>query len=302
MGLIRGAGTTIICILLFLAILSSALFLTLGKSLEYNELKPKTIEIVKETINYSNLIQNFNETPIQDYCQNHTEYVFKDEKINEVFVIPCDVGILGPEASIEYEIGTKFEEYYYKDYQCEFFDCFKTEKNPLFLISEKSMNYWNEKFYLALIVSIILMGLLFLLIYKKINILFLVGTMLILSSLFLHFLDGIGKNIIKGILSLIGVFSSILDEYLSKVLMLFFAKADSVALVIFIIGLILIIFWIFLEIFKIGFKINDFIEKIKKPAITQKKDKSKKLKEKTLEKKDKKIEKPQDKFSKIFLN
>ena len=93
------------------------------------------------------------------YCQNNSEFVFREDTSGYTFSIPCDIVAQGSEAIVDYGVNSLIEQVYYEDYDCEFWDCIGKTSSPLFLISEKAKNYWNSKFYLALMASVVLAAL-----------------------------------------------------------------------------------------------------------------------------------------------
>src|SRR3989344_9484351 len=151
MGLIRGGLFVIASVLLFIALLVGNLFLTLNKSLEYENIQEKLPSLIRSYAEEQfRLTATINrEFPtINAYCQNNSEYVFNE--YGRTFIVPCGIVSQGPELIVENEINRFVEETYYKDYNCNFWNCFKETEIPFFLVSEKAKNYWNEKFYFTL--------------------------------------------------------------------------------------------------------------------------------------------------------
>ena len=110
---------------------------------------------------------------------------------------------------------------------------------------------------IILIISILLAGLLFLLVEKKVNFPILTGVLLSLSFIPVANLDTIGKAILKFIFSSAqrGI-ESFGEIDLSQFVLIFFSKANDVFLKGFIFGLVLVAIGIFLRLLKVGFKIN----------------------------------------------
>lgn len=73
------------------------------------------------------------------------------------------------------------EDIYYRNYNCNFWDCFS--KEPLFfLFSEKAQNYWMINFYISLAILICLAVIAFFLVEKKSNLFLVLGIFLIVLS------------------------------------------------------------------------------------------------------------------------
>ena len=79
---------------------------------------------------------------------------------------------------------------YYQQYNCGYWDCFSKYSPPLFLISEKSQQYWSNLLYIALAVSVLSIVLLFFLFRRKYDLLFFSGGILVVFCLAIL---GIGK-------------------------------------------------------------------------------------------------------------
>lgn len=195
MGIIRGGSVFILCILLFLSFILMDSFFILGSSLKYDHVQ-NGISTLLQNISSGSLIPNaltgnFNLTQaaigisfqLKIYCQNvsHTEYTFAYQDYN--ITLPCTADVVNNPQAIINKTFTDFSyQVYYKNYDCGFFDCFSKTGFPFFLISEKAMNYWLNKFYIMLAVSLALIFLIFLFIEQKQNTPILVGAMLILTA------------------------------------------------------------------------------------------------------------------------
>ncbi len=256
MGVIRGFFLVIATVLLFLSLISMTLFWTLGSSLSYNNVEKQSVIIIKDFLQDTNVTDHIQKVYpiIQLYCQNYSNYVFSLE--GYTVDIPCDVALQGDDAVIEEGIKDMVHEIYYTEYDCDFLNCFnemyidsKGKVTPFFLISEKAYDFWNNKFHISLIASLVLLALVFLLIEKKTTMPLLIGSLLIISSLPFIKLD-----------VLLSLFS---DKTSVKLLSIFFSQAYFIAVKILIAGIILLAIGIILKIFKVGFSISDFISKIK---------------------------------------
>lgn len=252
MGVIRGFFLVVVAVLLFLSILSLNIFWILSSSLEYDNVQQEVPAIVTDflkDIDATSVIDN-NYDLIMAYCTVNPDmnYVFGEG--DYTFTISCASALQGKDAMVEDSVKGLVYNIYYADYDCNFFDCMEESTIPFFLISERAHNYWNNKFYLALMASFILLILTFFLIEKKTNLPILVGSFMIISSLPFIKLDYI-----------LSIFS---DKSFVKILDIFFSQAYPVSLRILILGIIVLIIGIIMKFFKIGFFISNLVSKFKK--------------------------------------
>ena len=237
MGFIRGSLLVFVSILLFIILLLGNTFFVLSSSLKYENVQEELGPILEDfTEDQLNIIEeDFNLTEemeearefMEEHCQNESSYVFSEG--GYTFVIPCDIlDEVGDSLSaiVDQGIENIIEQIYYDDYDCKFWDCFKGTELPLFLVSEKAKNYWQEKFYLTLIAFFVLVVLIFFLTENKQNTPIIVGSLLVLSSLPLLKLEKIVGSITG-------------DSYLAFV-GIFFSKIGSVFWIVFIAGLIIL--------------------------------------------------------------
>lgn len=269
MGFIRGALVTITSILLFVSLFSTAGLLTISMSLDYNVIKPEIKNIINEVgLEQTGFSEHIDEAilTMQLYCQNTnvTTFSYNIEQYN--FNIPCEIINQGSEAVVNYALDDFVEDTYYKEYDCEFTDCFAQESPPLFLLSKHSQDYWYSWFYIALIVSVALAVLLFFFMQSKTNYPFLLGALFIVVSL--PFLLA-GKLV-----------STVVGWEYAQILGSFFTQAYTVFLIFIVLGVISLGIGIVLKFLSIGrffgnlFKKDDkvtkkdlkeAVEEIKKP-------------------------------------
>ena len=256
MGAIRGILLVFVCSTLFLLLFTGNILLTLSLSLRYENVKPELVSFLGDVVNEQlNIEEKLNQLlpAIELYCQSNQQYLFAYGGYD--FTIPCDVATQGPNTLVEFGVDAFVNQYYYAEYNCNFWDCFGEEDIPLFLISEKAKDYWQNKFYFALLLSVILAVLVFLLVEKKTNFFFLVGGLTIISALPLIQLGNVAS-----------LFTNSLGEpggYISKIILIFFNQSNSVFIKVLMIGGVFVIVGIILKIFHIGFAISNFFEKIK---------------------------------------
>lgn len=253
MGAIRGVLLVIVGVLLFISVLVGNVLLTLTLSIDpssiQKELDSDILGSLAGDINVKGVIEE-NIPSMQEHCESKTEFSFEDPNTGQSFTIPCDIVAQGSDAIVDYSIDTFVEELYYEDYDCGFWDCFERTGSPLFLISEKAKNYWNSKFYLALMVSVILVALMFLLVEKKSNLFVIAGSLLIISALPFMKLDW--------------ALSFISDKPFLELLTIFFTKAHTVFLIALISGIVVLSVGILLKLFGVGFTISNIFSRFQK--------------------------------------
>jgi len=303
MELIKSFLLVVVSVLLFVSLLASGIFLTLGLSLNYENVNSKitslATNIINEQIGEVNVAKYL--PLMKTYCEKNPNYVFNEQGYN--FSLSCDEVPNSTEQFVNSTINSLVSDFYYKEYNCEFWSCLKQEKTPLFLVSEYAQNYWISKFYTTLIISLILFVLTILLASKKSNGLILSGSLIFVVSLIVSKLDPIGTKIVNALIKPVaGVLSGVdSKEMISKIVSVFFSESSRVFLWMFIIGLILIGIGILLKIFKIGFKISNLFEKGEKLFSKQETEKQEKeeLQEKPKQEKNSKKEILKDNFKKI---
>lgn len=260
MGIIRGALVTLITILLFGSLFLTGSFLTLSMSLNYQVIQLKVVDTLIEQTNISDQISSELED-MQDYCQNNTHYMKTFE--NYSIDIPCSIINQDSEETIvNYIVSSVVEKNYYKEYDCNFMDCFVQDGNPFFVFSEHSKDYFNSWFYKSLIISLVLAGLIFVFMEKRNNLFFLLGIVLIiLSFLFL----GIGK-----------IVSLIIGWEFAQIVGVLFTQSYSVFMIFIISGIVLIGMGILLKFLSFG----RFIERLfRRDEKVNKEDVKKEIKE-----------------------
>lgn len=281
MGVIRGGLLIIVSIVLFFSLLAVNSFLTLSSSLEYENVQEEVSPLMYQFTNGSSSIvdeleiEGFNLSEVtdevfeimEDYCKEHDDYVFSFE--GHVISIPCSHLESGKEAVFEEAISDLIEGMYYKDYDCDFWNCLSKEKSPFFLISQKAKDYWYGKFYSCLIFSLILLILIFLLVEQKMNFPIVFGGILIAASLPLLKIQEFIAFIIPQKASIISLFLGIL-----------FSNAMNVFWISFIIGLVLVLFGIILRIWKADLVKKKFSKEDVLRIINEEKKKEQKTKNK----------------------
>ncbi|MAH03806.1 hypothetical protein CMI39_03405 [Candidatus Pacearchaeota archaeon] len=228
MGFFKGSFLFIASVLLLISFLLGNIFLTLNMSLNYETLQSEFTPVVKDVaekeFSISSVIVDEQFFLMELYCQNNSEFVFSES--GYTFVIPCDVVAKGSDAVIEEGINSLVNDIYYQDYDCNFWNCLDKSEVPYFLVSEKAKDYWKGKFYLSLLISIVLIIIIFFLVEQKYNVLTLTGCLLVISSL--------------PLIKLEKLLSFINYKYVADFLIVFFSKSYSVFLISFILGIIIL--------------------------------------------------------------
>lgn len=199
MGVIRGGLLFVICVLLFFSFLAMNLSYTLDSSLSYNHVQAQLIPLVQNItqsgnplydklnlsdINISQVVQQ-HRSEIESLCVNYPNYSFEFQGYN--LSLPCSQIMQGKNISatslINESVKSFVKEIYYKDYNCGFWNCFGKNGFPFFLVSQQAKDYWTSKFYLSLIISLVLTALMFFVLEKKLNLPIVTGAILILASI-----------------------------------------------------------------------------------------------------------------------
>jgi hypothetical protein len=241
MGLIRSGIVVLFSALLFLSLFLGNTFLTLSWSLEYETVQPHLTNLTENTIKDLGIEKTItdNYEIMELYCENEEIYNLENE-IN--IEIPCSTIVQGPQQTIEYGIQKSIEKIYYQEYDCEFWDCIKTTDSIFALVSETAKDYWNSKFYLTLITSIILFTLLIIFIESKKSALTITGALMIMASLPFRKTNWLISTLSEG--------------KLTEIISLFFTRSYNVFLTMLIIGSIILLIGLAFEFFNIGVKIT----------------------------------------------
>ena len=200
MGFFRGSSLFVLGILLLVSLVSLNFLFIASSSLEYDNVKDGLTNLISDEGAVEDIAKSFGfEGDIsseinldevkeeifdlaKEYCVNNTEYVFSQE--GYTVEIPCEVVEEGKDSFINKTVEIIVYEIYYDDYDCNFWDCLSEEgETGLFLISEKSKDYWKGKLYWAFLISLILAALIFLIVEQKQNFPIVLGLVVLISSL-----------------------------------------------------------------------------------------------------------------------
>ncbi len=262
MGVIRGVLVALASTVFFFAVLSSAVFYTIGSSLNYATVHNQTINIAQQIMDQMNLTQEINSNlqDMKDSCKAvNTDYNLTYQ--GYTFSIPCE----DLNKSISQMISDSLEKFvnssYYEKYDCNYWDCFD-KYPPTFLISEKSRDYWYKLFYFSLSAFLLSSAALFFLIQKKRHLPFLAGIMILVSSAI--------------IFALSRLLSSMSNDILGGIISIFFSRVDFVFIRMLIIGAIIIFAGLAIEFYRAGFKLYNLFSKFRESKKAQDKNKSQK--------------------------
>jgi len=249
MGFWKSTLIFVSAVVLFGALFSANMFLTLHWSLNYENVESTaqnlTDKLLEDLGEKGILLQEYSNKKFLCYGNENMTFSFNDEEI----AVPCEIIENGGKEFLEYFISKITYNLYYKNYDCEFLDCIKTQEQPLVLISEKARIYWGDKFYVALLVAFVAFVVLFFLNTKK-SVAFLVGGgMIIISALPF-------KDVTK--------LFSLLPEFLPfDVLPVFFSDSYGVYVIMLIAGIVFLAVGLVIGFFKYGVKIKNFLNKRK---------------------------------------
>jgi hypothetical protein len=264
MGFIKGTLLLILTFIIFIILIITFSLASLSFSLSYENVQKNSKELTKNITdksvlgyNVSSEIDNYiNQLKI--YCQqnpNIQEYTVSFE--NNTIKIPCSYASGTKEEIVGKVVENFVSDFYFRNYQCNFFDCFGKEKIPLFLISKKAKDYFQDKFYLTLGIALILAAISYIFLENKINWPIFAGLLIIVSAI-----------AFKVILSVI---FSIIKEPYSLFLGILFSKAGNVFWLFFIIGFLFLAAGFFVKIIIFKHSLKDFFARFKQTPKSQKK-------------------------------
>lgn len=267
MGFIRGALAVIIGTLLFVSVLLGALLLTFSSSLKYENVKETLVPAVRELIGQSDGLTEGLESmssAMKTYCENNQEYTFQYGETT--MTIPCTIIEQGTTAIVDYGIGKMIEQIYYKQYDCDFIDCFKQGELPIFVISQKSRDFWTSKFYLVLLAFVLLTLLMFFIIQKKSGLPIMLGSFFVIVSLIIWKIGSLIMNL--------------MNAQIKSLIEIFFSSSYSIFIKMLIIGIVLIVAGIILKVMGVGIKISKFVSRAKEKKERKPEEKKPKKKKK----------------------
>jgi hypothetical protein len=199
---------------------------------------------------------------MEESCNYNSKYNFNSSY--GIFETPCEIIAEGVDASYNYGVEKFVMNSYYDEYDCSILDCFSKTKNPRFLISEKTKDYASNKVHFLILVSLILIGVMFLLIEIKSSLPIIVGIFLTVISLLFMKLDSL--------------LSFVEDKMVLSFVSIFFTQTYNVFLRFLFLGIFVLAIGIIWKLFLFGFKVNKFISWFKEWKKKRKSEKAEKIK------------------------
>lgn len=243
MGFIRSGLLVIVSLLLLISLILTSSFLFLSISLSYENINNSFNTQLTDEFLDSAYGKNFDVVYNMSFnkCLTNNTHVYALDYESFSLDIPCEVIVSGQNATLSYGVEKMIEGFYYKEYSCSFWECLN--ENPLIIASAHSKDYFQSKFYLFGVVSLILAGLLFLLVEKKNNFLIVLGLLVFLTSL--PFMK---------VSSFFSMFSSEIGDWFASV----FSNSSSFFWFAFISGIILIAIGFILKFYGFGVSLGKF--------------------------------------------
>ncbi len=247
MGMIRGALIFVISFLLFLGLFFGNIFLTLNWSLDYDVLQPGIKNVSQDMAEEWGIVQEIetNKQYLDTYCQ--TQETIQLNQSGFDLNIPCTIVKLGTESIIAHAVDSLLDQIYYKQYDCEFWQCIKSQEDSTVLISETAKEYWKNNFKWALIISIILFIALILVESRRHAAFITAGILTIIAALPFKKADWL--------------FSIFPESKIIDFVGLFFTKAENVFTIMSIIGIALILLGLAFKFFHLGIHISNLFRK-----------------------------------------
>ena len=228
-------------------------------SLQPEVVQPKLEETLKDIdargFSIRQIIENNYDIMLND-CVNETVYSFSDDEFGVGIEIPCSVVAQGVEPVLDYSVNAYVEEQYSKEIDCNFFDCFGKTKSPMFLMSKKAQNYWQAKFYLFLVISLILFGGVMFFTSNKNNSFIVLGVLMIVSAIPLLKIEVFLSPIFNFILGFINLSNDVSFNLIPQISSIFFSKASTVFWIVFITGIVFLVLGFTFRLLSFSFKMS----------------------------------------------
>lgn len=250
---IRGILNALISTLLLLALIAAGISYELSSSITIDNVQNQASNAALGLLNSSNIESQLNTgvNLVQQYCKLDPNYTldyslsYQGLSVN----ITCNDTQNGISGLVNQTVRNFVNQIYYQQYNCNYWDCFNSTSSsgvPLFLISEKSHNYWNEIFYLALAASAALSIILVFFMKKRERLPILLGFLIMLAALPLLAIQKI---------------LAFFPKVVSSIAAVFFSQANGVFWEMVILGAAIVIIGLIIELFKAGFKVYDMFSK-----------------------------------------
>lgn len=153
----RTLGKALIAFIFSISLSIMMIFISLAEFTSYSKLKPIMTDIIASTFSESFSQQL---SRIEEYCKNREELEIMVGERN--FTINCST--FRRETILNKISSDYFNQIYFKDYDCEFIDCFKgnTTENFMILVSKKGNEFYVQALNWCLLAVILSGSLLFL--------------------------------------------------------------------------------------------------------------------------------------------
>ncbi len=253
--MIRGFLTVLASVALFLSMLVVGISWDISSSLNYSHVQDNAVNIAFEFLNLQPDMPQINSSIIylKDLCRVNSYIPLNFQGYS--FNVSCS-GIENKSSSeiLNDTLKSFVGSVYSSKYDCNYWDCFS--QSPLFLVSQKSYDYWNNIFRSSIGASILLSVALFFLVRKKQNLPFVIGPTAIISALPLL--------AVRKIISLLPqAFSEISNIFFSQSEIIFIRMVVIGGIIIFI-GLVLKLYEAESWLYKFFSKLSEKIKNIKK--------------------------------------
>lgn len=259
--MIRKILIPILGVLLVISLTVTAISWDLSESLQYNNIQNQVVniagKIITQNVNLTDQI-NKNRILIEEYCKSNSDFIFSQQGLT--FNVSCKDMNKSPSEIVNQTIKNFIKDLYYKQYNCNYWDCLNSSNLPTFLISKKSQIYWKNIFTYSLGASLLLITALFFLFEKKSNLSLTVGTLTIFTALPLL---GIQKIL------------SIFPKTISQITSIFFSQSNYVFIRMMLIGGGILLIGIIIKLFETGFNIYNLFSRHQEQENTSQEPKTK---------------------------
>ncbi len=259
--MIRGFLTVVASIALFLSLLVVGISWDLSSSLSYSHIQDNAVNIAFEFLNLQPDMPQINSSIgyLKELCKVNSDIPLNFQ--GYAFNVSCS-GIENKSSAeiLNDTLKNFIGSVYSSKYDCSYWNCFS--QSPMFLVSQKSYDYWNNIFRSFAGISILLSAALFFLVRKKQNLPLVIGPTVVISALPLLAIRKIPSLLPKA-------FSEISNIFLSQSGIIFIRMAAIGGAIIFI-GLVLKLYEAESWLYKFFSELSEKIKNLKKPATSEK--------------------------------
>jgi len=208
--MIRGFLTVLASVALFLSLFLLGMSWDLSSSLNYQNVQENSVALASNLfgpqINLTSEIEQYRPI-LKQYCNFNSAVTVPVQGYN--LSISCN-GINSKSASeiLNETMAAFADKVYHADYNCSYWHCFSQSAIPMFLVSQKSRDYWRGILRWSLLASLVVIGALFILLKKKQNLPFTVGITMALSAIPLLGMQKLLQILPSNAASVAGIFLS----------------------------------------------------------------------------------------------